>query len=533
MKCIRVFLTGLLLLLSAHLLKAQVTPAPAAKDSSKPLDIIHADRLSFLKKDSTTEMQMLVGHVRMRQGTTLVDCDSAIFNKKLNTLEAFGNVHINDNDSVQTFSDYIIYYATTKTALLQKKVVLTDGKGRLETDELEYDLNSKLGKYTKGGKVLNGKSTLTSKQGFYYGDTKDVYFMDKVVMVDPQYSVATDTLLYNINTDITTFVAPTTINDGSSIIRTSSGYYNNRTGESYFGQRPVIKDSVQTIVADSISFDKRSGEGYAKGKLVYKNEQDGIVLLSEEGRFNREKKTFLGTQKPVVIFKQDQDSVYLSADTIYSGVSADTANQEGMLKDSTKTIDLKSKGSDTVRYFQGFHHVRIFSDSLQGVADSMYYSYKDSVFRFVGNPIMWANNSQITGDTMWLYTKNKKPDRLYVHENAFSVNKTKEGFNNQLRGNSINAYFKNGEIQYMRARGSAESVYFLQDEDSAYVGANYAHADAISIYFENKELIRVSWVNQVEGNFYPVRKVPEERKTLRGFKWLDEKRPKNKAELFR
>ena len=530
---LRLLLPGLLFLLVSYQVEAQqpAVPAPAQpKDSSKPLDILHADRLSFLKRDSTTEMQMLVGHVRMRQGRTLVDCDSAVYDKKSNTLQAFGNVHINDNDTVQTYSDYIIYYANTKTALLQKKVILTDGKGRLETDELEYDLNSKLGKYTKGGKVINGKSVLTSKQAFYYGDTKDVYFMDKVVMVDPQYTMATDTLLYNINTDITTFIAPTTINDGGSTIRTSSGYYNNGTGEANFGQRPEIKDSVQTIIADNISYDKRTGEGYAKGKLVYKNEQDGIVLLSEEGYFNRDKKTFLGTKKPVVIFKQDNDSVYLSADTIYSSVFRDTSAAK--MGDSVKTISVKG-GTDSIRFFQGFHHVRIFSDSLQGVADSMYYSYKDSIFRFYGNPVIWSGNSQITGDSIWLFTKNKKPDRLFVRENAFSINRTKEGFNNQLRGNTINAYFVDGTISYMRAKGSAESVYYIQDEDSAYVGANYAHADAISIYFENKELSRVSWVNQVEGNFFPVKKVPEEKQTLRGYKWLEGRRPKNKAELFR
>jgi len=533
MKWFRVFLAGwILLLFTIHAKAQQPEPAqPAVKDSSKPLDILHADRLSFLKKDSTEELQMLVGHVKMRQGKTLVDCDSAVFDKKLNTLQAFGNVHINDNDTVQTYSDYIIYYANTKTALLQKKVILTDGKGRLETDELEYDLNSKLGKYTKGGKVINGNSTLTSKQGIYYGDTKDVYFMDKVLMVDPQNTISTDTLLYNINTDITTFVSPTTIFDGVSTIRTRSGTLNNKTGEANFGERPEIRDSTQTIVADELQYDKRTGEGYAKGRLVYRNIKDGVTLLAEEGQFNRDKKTFLGTKKPVVIFKQDQDSVFMSADTIYSAVFKDTA--AARMGDSVTTISVKGKAADSIRYFQGFHHVRIFSDSLQGVSDSLYYSYKDSVFRFYGNPVMWSGNSQITGDTMWLYTKNQKPDRLFVRENAFSINKTKEGFNNQLRGNSITAYFNNGEIHYMRAKGSAESMYYLQDEDSAYVGANYAHADLITIYFENKELSRVSWVNQVEGNFYPVRQIPEERQTLRGYKWLEGRRPKSRADLFR
>ena len=123
MKWFRVFLAGwILLLFTIHAKAQQPEPAqPAVKDSSKPLDILHADRLSFLKKDSTEELQMLVGHVKMRQGKTLVDCDSAVYDKKLNTLQAFGNVHINDNDTVQTYSDYIFTTPTPKRHYFRKR----------------------------------------------------------------------------------------------------------------------------------------------------------------------------------------------------------------------------------------------------------------------------------------------------------------------------------------------------------------------------------------------------------------------------
>ena len=78
----------------------------------------------------------------------------------------------------------------------------------------------------------------------------------------------------------------------------------------------------------------------------------------------------------------------------------------------------------TLRYIIGFHHVCIYSDSLQAVSDSLYYSTKDSIFRLFYNPVAWGSGHyQITGDTMYVYTKNKKADRLYVFENALTINK--------------------------------------------------------------------------------------------------------------
>jgi hypothetical protein len=176
--------------------------------------------------------------------------------------------------------------------------------------------------------------------------------------------------------------------------------------------------------------------------------------------------------------------------------------------------------------------VRIFSDSLQGVCDSLAYSTFDSVFRFFRDPILWARESQVSGDTILLYTRNRKPDRLLVLEKGFSVNKTPESFFNQIRGNTLNGHFLDGSIDYLRAKGNAESLYYLQDEDSSYFGLNYAKADAISMYFSNRELKRVSWVNGVEGTTYPIRQIPEEKRRLRDFQWQEMKRPKTRYELF-
>ena len=122
---------------------------------------------------------------------------------------------------------------------------------------------------------------------------------------------------------------------------------------------------------------------------------------------------------------------------------------------------------------------------------------------------------------------------MYVFQQGLIVNKTKEGFFNQMSGKTINGYFIDGKIDYMRVKGTqAESVYYMQGNDSSYLGMNRATGDVIDLYFKNGELNKVIFVNQVAGEMYPMKKIPEDQKKLKTFQWLDEKRPKNKAELF-
>jgi hypothetical protein len=112
------------------------------------------------------------------------------------------------------------------------------------------------------------------------------------------------------------------------------------------------------------------------------------------------------------------------------------------------------------------------------------------------------------------------------------VNKTEANLYNQIKGNTLNGYFEDGAINFIRAKGSGESVYYAQDEDGAYVGMNNATADIIDMFFLNKELNRVVFRNEVTGIFGPINQVAEDKKLLRDFKWLDDKRPKTKFELF-
>jgi hypothetical protein len=199
---------------------------------------------------------------------------------------------------------------------------------------------------------------------------------------------------------------------------------------------------------------------------------------------------------------------------------------------STKHFDLLGRDSARNRFFEAFHHVRIFSDSLQSVCDSMFYASTDSVFRLYTKPIVWGSNSQITGDTIYLYTKNKKADRMYSFENAFVINRLKDEFYNQVRGRTLNALFKDGEIDFVHTKGSAESVYYATDNENRLISVNKASSEVIDMYFVHKAANKVKFINDLKGTAYPVRQVSPDELRLRSFKWQEKLRPKTKFELF-
>lgn len=100
---------------------AQRLPSDTANPEGKRIDILFADKYNYQKFDSINEFVSLVGRVKVQQDKVIFYADSAVLNRQLNILEAFGNVHINDADSIHTYAQYLRYLGKEKKAFLQKK----------------------------------------------------------------------------------------------------------------------------------------------------------------------------------------------------------------------------------------------------------------------------------------------------------------------------------------------------------------------------------------------------------------------------
>jgi lipopolysaccharide export system protein LptA len=517
----------LLIFCIVHTANAQ----PDASSDSITVEILNADRLRFEKKADGSTVQILSGSVRLRQGNTLFSCDSCIVNEGANMFEAFGKVHINDRSVTNIYSNYLRYLLDIRYAYLRGAVRLTDNQGTLTTEELEYDVANRIGIYKNGGRVVNKNSVLTSKEGIYYADIKDIYFKTNVELRDPAYYLKSDSLLYNTETQVATFISETFIRDSSNrTIRTSEGYYDQRMGRSQFTKRTTIVDKDVSITGDEIANDDASGTAQVRGNAVLIDEKQGVSILANEIFANKKTEAYLATKKPLMIIRQEKDSIYVTADTLFTARLTDlyiTPDSLKSNKDETTAIT-----DSTNRYFEAFRNVRIFTDSVQAISDSLFYSFKDSVFRLYEDPVVWSNKSQITGDTIYLHTKNKKADHVKVFENSLLINELESGIYNQVKSTRMDGFFTDGAIDSVRAKGFAESIYFLQDNDSAYSGINESTSDIMDVYFVQGDLNKVVFRSAVKGTVWPITQKNPGEMRLQGFNWHEARRPKTKYEMF-
>ncbi|WP_346237242.1 OstA-like protein [Niabella insulamsoli] len=566
---------------------ASVNVAPFVK--KRVVKTAFNDTIKFISANSLEiqpdrKITTFAGNVILQQGNTIFKADKAVKNDSLNTFEAWGHVHINDADTTNIYADHLNYFGTPQLAKLDGNVKLTDGQATLTTPSLDYNMTTNMGIYKEGGKVVNKKTVITSKEGEYYSDIKDVYFRKNVVVTDPAYHITTDSLMYNTGTQVATFIAMTHIKDSARrSIDTRDGYYNLRTGQAEFRQRPFINDdNKSTLLADDVYLDDNIAR--AEGNAIAVDSTRGTIIIANRIFQNRLNEAILATQKPVMIVKQDNDSIFIAADTLFSAKLSDlfeippaTETQpqtndtvvakatpqpdstlvdttDSLVSDSTVTLvktpapalpvikkdartiagdSAKTTSTDsTDRYFEAFHNVRIYSDSMQAISDSLFYSFKDSTFRLYKDPVVWGKESQITGDTILLHTKNKQPHWMEAFKNGFMVNYIGNEAYNQIKSTRIDAFFLDGGLDSVRAKGSAECIYYLQDDDSAFTGVNQSTCDIIDSYFKNKQLHKVAFRTNVAGTIYPIRqKRPSEMK-LEGFTWKEALRPKSKYELF-
>ncbi len=539
MKHTTYFLLLFLLGIVAKTTAQQVIAPPSPSDTMRVIFIKQALSLREKNIDSLTNIKTGAGDVIIVEGKTTTNCDSVVYNQRTNILEAFGNIHINDNDSIHTYAQYLRYIGLDRIAYLKKNVRLTDKKGTLYTEDLEYNLRTGVATYKNGGRVVNGNTILTSKEGVYYADTKDIYFKKNVLFKDENNTIITDSLLYNLKTGIATFITATKIKSKDGVeINTRSGTYNLKTGEAVFFDGTTYRDSTHFMSGKSMAFDKKTGTVQIEGNGKLVDSVNQVTVLGGQIFLDTKKNSFLSTRKPVMIFYRDGDSTYLAADTIFSGLRKyDSLERRMSIKNDTlkkvEVIDGSKSKDSSIRYFLAFHHVRIFNDSLQAVSDSLHYSTSDSTFKLFGTPIVWNAETQVTGDTIHMYTENQKPKRLYVFNNGIIINKANNAMYNQIAGRTINSYFAAGQIDYVRVKGSpAESIFYPYDNDSAFIGMNRSSGDVIDIYFVKKELNKVKFINDVNGILYPLSQIPADKKELKNFKWWNSRRPKNKLELF-
>lgn len=309
----RLFRNIVFLLLVPLLFSGNATMA----QKKKKVDILHCDDLNYDAR-IVANAQRLLGHVKISVDGAFMWCDSLYSYTDKNMVDAFGNVHIVRGDTLNMYGDFINYNGDSKLAKARKNVRLIDKTTTLTTDSLDYDMNTDIAAYKYGGTVKDSTNVLVSKIGLYFVNENKANFRDQVNGQTKDYKIKSDTLIYYTNTKKVYLEGPTYIFNDKDTLYAEYGWYDSMKSYARLTRKPKIWNVDQKIKADSIFYNKPTGEGKAMGHAKIEDLKNKIIVLGNLVDYNDLTKMAAASDSAVFIQYSDADSLYLHADILRS-----------------------------------------------------------------------------------------------------------------------------------------------------------------------------------------------------------------------
>ena len=470
-----------------------------------------ADALKY-SKALGENVHRLIGHVIFEHDGALMYCDSALINDLTNSVQAFGNIHIKISDTLNLYGKTLNYYGDTRTAEVIENVRLIDKQTTLTTDRLLFDRNTSIASYVTGGHIVSGNTRLSSKKGYYHTDVKQFFFKESVVVNSPKNTMESDTLMYNTMSKTAYFLGPTIIKgtNDKNYIYCENGWYNTKTDVSRFSKNTLVVNGNQRLTGDSLYYDKRNDFGRAFRHVVITDTVNKMIIKGDYAEYSKGKGYSMVTGQTQAILIDAKDSLFLHSDTLYT------------------TLDNEQKTRDLFAY----HHAKFYRHDLQGASDSILYRFSDSTILMYKTPILWADNNQLTADSIYIITSHKEVKKMMLYSAAFIVSKDSLLSFNQIKGKNMVGYFRNNNLSQINVTGNAETLYFVREDDKTLIGVNRAIAGNMHIYLKDKKINGITYIENPTATLYPEKDVKESDVLLKDFMWHVDQRPKNKTEIF-
>ncbi len=502
------FLLGVLFVAFISL-KAQQPPSPQQNERAK---IIELRQARLLEKRSGSDAQILIDSVVLYHEGAYMYCDSAYWYQRNNTFEAFGNVRMEQGDTIFVYGDYLHYDGAAQLARLRDNIRMEDRQVTLFTDSLNYDRLENIGYYFDGGMLVDEKNELTSFWGQYDPESKDALFSDSVKLVNEEYTLYSDTLKYNTETKIADILGPSKIVSDSGYIETDKGWYNTLTDDARLLDRSKIynNDGSKVLIGDSMLYNRTTGWGEVFGNMYLEDFNRKSILRGNYGTYNEKTEYGMATDSAFAIDYSQTDSLFLHGDTLK------------MITDSV------------FKEVKAYYNVRFYRNDVQGVCDSMSYIQRDSMLYMTGNPVIWNNNSQILGNRIDIHLNDSTVEKAHIKEYALAIqDRQKEAQYNQVSGREMTAYFIDNEVRHVLVEGNAESLYYITEEDSTVIGLNKTESAYLAMDILNDEIQKIKLWASTNAVTTPLSQLKPEESKLKGFMWLNYLRPKNRFDIFR
>lgn len=489
-------------------IKPQVPKAD--RNQKNKVFLEYADELVADEK-LTPDFQVLRGNVKFRKEGMFMYCDSAYFYGDTDSFDAFGNVKMEQGDTLFVYADELYYNGFDEFARLRNNVKLENRNVTLFTDSLDYDMAENLGYYFEGGKIVDEQNELSSVYGQYEPDTKNAEFLYDVDLVNEKYVMHTDTLHYNTNTKIADIVGYTTIVSDSNIIYTSKGWYNTEAEKATLYNRSLlVGKNNEKLTGDTVFYDRNAGYGEAFGKMVLTDSVHSTILDGDYGYHNEKENRSFATKRARAREFSKKDTLYLHSDTIKTYLD-----------------------DDSMRIMIASPKVRFYRVNVQGVCDSMVMAERDSILKMFKHPIIWSETKQIFGNQINVHFNDSTVDYAELPNTAFVAEHLGEIYYNQLTGKKMKAHFIDGEMRKLDVDGNAMVLMFPMENDSTYNKYLIVEGSFLTMWLKPKqEIDKINMWPQPTGKAIPLYMAKKSQLYLPGFQWYEAIRPKNPDDIY-
>lgn len=490
-------------------------PDTTGEDSIQQIELISAEIVEYNSDFALVDGEApyrLRGNVQMKHDSVLIFCDSLYQYKQQNKITAFGKVRVIMQDSAELHARKLDYDGNTRIVEAFRSVKLFNPRAKLLTPRLTYYRNEEYGQYRNGGTIYSDTDTLSSEVGYYYPNEDMLYFRKDVVLDNPDYHLESDSLDYDSKNKRAIFTSKTIIENEDGLLVTESGYYDTKDKVLSLSEGSSLENEDYSVKGKSIVFDDANQTGVATGDVEITPSDSSLAIQGQYGEFSQADSTSYVTEEALAIQYFSDDTLYLTGDTLFS------------LKDTTGG-----------RVFRIYHNTFFYLHEMQGRADSMVYLYEDSVIYLYGSPVLWADSNQITADTIIVFLKNEQADSLSLIRNCFVVTQLDSLAFNQLKGTSMQARFKENQLDWLVVQGNSETIFFAENEEKTSFMAVYkSSSQSTRIDFENNKVEGVRHSKDVRMNLEPYWQVMFDANRLEGMPWRISERPSrpDKPELF-
>lgn len=474
----------------------------------KRIRIIHSDN-SNIDEIAYPGATILIGNVVIKHEGITLKCKKAIHFKNRNFIQAYGDVLLNQGDSIRQTSQYTEYNGDTKQALSWGKVMIRDPQMTLRTDTLHFDREKQLLYYRHSATIKDSINTLTSDTGNYYLSNSKFQAISDVVLINPDYVLNSNHLDYYTDSGQAFLYGASTIKSDDNKIFCEKGFYDTQSDISYFTRNARIEFDEKEIKADSLYYNRNLGFASANKNIVIIDTLNHSVLKGNYAEFFEKVDSAFVVDEAVAITNTNKDSLFIHGDTILA------------------------TGRPEQRIIRAYHYVKFFKSDMSGKCDSIHSNQGTGLTQMFRNPVLWSEGSQITGDTIQLLNdiETEKLDSLKVLQNAFIINKDSLGFN-QIKGRDLLGKFVENDLRFVNIVGNGEIIHYVRDDVQELIGIEKTSCSEIHFILREGNIEQATFMNQPDGQTYPPSKLPENARKLRGFNWRENEQPKRKEDIF-